>query len=377
MKNFWRMGGGKNWSEFDWHQFWAWQQKWWQQSASYLRLRVRTLPIMRIIMMLGIGAWLASGFYLVDAGERGVVTRFFAYHRTVEPGAHWHWPAPIEQITKVNVERQQFIEIGYRSSQGQPMPLAGEARMLTRDENIVDLRLAIQYRIKEPAEYLFSLQDPDRILRQTAESVTRGIVGQQKMNEVLTEGRGEIVSRIERELQQNLDKYQSGIEVLGVNLQDVQPPEEVQQAFADAIKAREDRERLINEAQAYANEVLPKARGAAARIVSEAEAYQQSVLVKAEGEADRFRTLLAEYRKQPEITRRRLAIETMEEVLTRTDSVLVSLGEGSKLVYLPVDKLKVPQAETLSSLIPETPAESKPEPKARTIAARIRPGRGG
>ncbi|BCX82477.1 modulator of FtsH protease HflK [Methylomarinovum caldicuralii] len=322
---------------FDYKQWWATiGSEWFERQAVRLR-HIRLDRALKYGAATALCAWLATGFYIVNAGERGVVTRFLAYRETAEPGPHWHWPAPIEQVHKINVERQRFLEVGYRSGSGRQVPVPSEARMLTGDENIVDLHLAVQYRIENPADYLFNIQAPEDILKQLTESVTRSVVGQQNMDYVLTEGRSEIVARIEKELQRILDEHRSGIRIAGVNLQDVQPPEEVQQAFEDAIKAREDRERLINEAQAYANEIVPKARGEAARLIAEAEAHLQTVTARAKGEADRFRRVLAEYRKHPDITRRRLAIETMEEILTRTDSVVVDLEGSGNVVYLPLN----------------------------------------
>lgn len=346
--------------DFDFKQWWATiGSEWFERLAVRLR-NIRLDRALKYGAATALGAWLATGFYIVNAGERGVVTRFLAYRETVAPGPHWHWPAPIEQVHKINVERQRFLEVGYRSGSGRQVPVPSEARMLTGDENIVDLHLAVQYRIENPADYLFNIQVPEDILKQLTESVTRSVVGQQNMDYVLTEGRSEIVARIEKELQRILDEHRAGIRIAGVNLQDVQPPEEVQQAFEDAIKAREDRERLINEAQAYANEIVPKARGEAARLIAEAEAYQETVTARAEGEADRFRHVLAEYRKHPDVTRRRLAIETMEEILTRTDSVVVDLEGSGNVVYLPLNPAP---SQTVSPGQPGS-VEAKPQPAA-------------
>jgi membrane protease subunit HflK len=241
----------------------------------------------------------------------------------------------------VDVEQRRFIEIGYRSSgSGQAgVVVPREALMLTRDENIVNIQLAVQYQVDDPRQYLFNVRDPDAVLKQTAESALREVIGKSKMDFVLKEGRAEVVARTKGLMQEILNQYQSGLLVSDVNMQDAQPPEEVQSAFSDAIKAREDKERLKNEAEAYANEVIPKARGAAARQLQEAEAYKEALIFKARGEASRFNQLLTEYSKAPEVTRKRLYLETMEGVLSRSSKVLVDSEGTGNLMYLPMDQL--------------------------------------
>ena len=285
--------------------------------------------------------WAASGFYTVDEGTRGVVTRFGAYVNTSQPGLNWHLPTPIEKVQIVNVEQQRFIEVGYRSG-GQSTATGSvpkEAMMLTRDENIVDVRLAVQYQVKEAKDYAFNVLDPALTLKQVTESVERGVIGHSDMDFVLTEGRSEIVLAIKSEIQSVMDNYKAGILVTSVNLQDAQPPEPVQGAFEDAIKAREDKQRLINEAETYSNDIVPKARGNASRIVQEAEGYEQKVIARASGDVSRFSQLLTEYRKAPAVTKQRLYIETMESVLGRSNNVLVDVKTGNNLLYLPLDKL--------------------------------------
>ncbi len=236
-------------------------------------------PSMQSIGFLAAGAlvlWGLSGFYTVDEGTRGIVTRFGAYVATTQPGLNWHIPAPIEQVQVINVEQQRFIEVGYRSGGGQAMgSVPKEAMMLTKDENIVDVRLAVQYQVKDAKDYAFNVLDPASTLKQVTESVQRGVIGRSDMDFVLTEGRSEIVAAIKTEIQSVMDAYKTGILITSVNLQDAQPPEQVQGSFEDAIKAREDKQRLINEAEAYSNDVVPKARGAASRIVQESEAYKE------------------------------------------------------------------------------------------------------
>ncbi|UCE76996.1 MAG: FtsH protease activity modulator HflK [Gammaproteobacteria bacterium] len=294
-----------------------------------------------LVAIIVLVVWLFSGIYIVDAGKRGVVLRFGAFTEATMPGPHWHIPYPVEQVEIVDVEQRRFIEIGYRSGSGgqSAVTVPREALMLTQDETIVNIQLAVQYQVDDPRLYLFNVRDPDAVLKQSAESALREVVGKSKMDFVLQEGRAEVVNRTKILMQEILNSYNSGLLVSDVNLQDAQPPEEVQGAFSDAIKAREDRVRLKNEAEAYANDVIPKARGTAARQVQEAEGYRESLIAKAEGEASRFTQLLGEYEKAPEVTRKRLYLETMESVMSRTGKVLVDSESTGNLMYLPLDEL--------------------------------------
>lgn len=269
--------------------------------------------------------WLASGFYVVDEQERAVVMRFGAYVGTAEPGLRWHLPWPVERVEKVNVT--QVRQVTERSD------------MLTQDENIVDVELKVQYRVSSAQNYLFSQADPDTTLRQVTKSAVREVVGRNKMDFILTEGRQEIAERTQQILQERLDAYDSGLIVTEVNLQNVQAPEPVQDAFADAIKAREDQERLKNEAEAYANDRLPRARGAAARELAEAIAYRDRLIAEASGESARFSALVAEYRKAPRVTRDRLYLEAMSEVFANTSKVVVDTDQNGPMLYLPLDQL--------------------------------------
>jgi len=285
--------------------------------------------------------WLASGIYIVDAGRQGVVMRFGAFSELTPPGPHWRIPYPVEKVEVVNVEQRRFVEIGYRSgAAGQAVvAVPREALMLTEDENIVNIQLAVQYQVSDPRQYLFDVRDPDGVLKQVAESAIREVIGKSEMDFVLKEGRAQVVADIKSLMQKTLDSYKAGLLVSDVNLQDAQPPEEVQAAFSDAIKAREDKERLKNEAQAYSNDVIPRARGAAARQIQEADGYKESLIAKAEGEASRFSQLLTEYKKAPEVTRKRLYLETMESVLGKSSKVLVDSKNANNLMYLPIDQL--------------------------------------
>ena len=297
-------------------------------------------------LILGIAAvvWLFSGIYIVDTGKQGVVLRFGAFSEITSPGPHWRIPYPIDQVEVVDVEQRRFVEIGYRSGgSGQSsVSVPREALMLTKDENIVNIQLAVQYQISDPRRYLFDVRDPQAVLKQTAESAIREVIGTSKMDFVLKEGRADVVSRTREVMQRMLDAYNSGLLVSDVNLQDAQPPEEVQAAFSDAIKAREDKERFKNEAEAYANDIIPKARGGAARQMQEAEGYKESLIAKAEGEASRFTQLLTEYQRAPEVTRKRLYLETMESVLGRTNKVIIDSEGANNLMYLPLDQLMKP-----------------------------------
>jgi len=298
-------------------------------------------------LLLGAAAlWGISGFYTVDEGTKGVVTRFGAYVGTTQPGLNWHLPSPIEQVQVINVEQQRFIEVGYRSGGGQATgSVPKEAMMLTRDENIVDVRLAVQYQVKDARDYAFNVLDPASTLKQVTESVERGVIGHSDMDFVLTEGRSEIVQAIKSEIQSVMDSYKAGILITSVNLQDAQPPDQVQGAFEDAIKAREDKQRLINEAEAYSNDVVPKSRGAASRIVQEAEGYEVKVIAQANGDVSRFTQLLNEYKKAPAVTKQRMYIEAMESVLGRSNNILVDVKGGNNIMYLPLDKLNARSGE--------------------------------
>jgi membrane protease subunit HflK len=281
-----------------------------------------------------VGIWALTGFYVVDAAERGVVTRFGEYVATTEPGLRWHVPWPIEARQIVNVESIEGVQ--------------EQTRMLTSDENLVDINLAVQYRRAEPVAYAFNVRDPDQTLKEVAESAIREIVGRSRLDYVLEEGRQEITARTKELVQRTLDSYKTGVEVTTVNLQGVNVPEQVQSAQRDAIKAREDKERLGLEAQAYANDILPKAKGSAARQIEDASAYRSRIVADAEGEAQRFAQLEQSYQRAPAVTRQRLYYETLEEVLGNTNKVLVDTKGTGNLIYLPLDKLTEGRTRTLT-----------------------------
>jgi modulator of FtsH protease HflK len=290
-----------------------------------------------IIILLIVAVWLASGFYIVDDGRRGVVLRLGKYLETTQPGPRWHIPYPVESAEVVNVSGVRTVEVGYRGNPKNKQPQ--EALMLTDDENIVDVQFAIQYTLKSPEDYLFNNRNPDDNVLQAAETAIREVVGKSKMDFVLSQGRSEVSSRVKVLMQQILDRYKTGIYITTVNLQNVQAPEQVLAAFEDVVRAGQDRERFKNEGQAYANDVVPRARGIAARLIEEANGYRQSVINTAQGDAARFRQILAEYDRAPQVTRERMYLETMQQVLGATSKVIVDQKGGQNLMYMPLDRL--------------------------------------
>lgn len=276
--------------------------------------------------------------YFIDQQDRGIVLRLGAYQKTWQPGLNVRLPTPLEEVIKVNVE--------------QVRPMTHKAHMLTQDENIVDVEVAVQWRIDDPVAFLFNVTAPTATLRQVTESAVREVIGKSKLDFVLTEGRSQIAQRQLVLIQETLDLYQIGIMISTVEMQPAKPPEEVKAAFDDAIKAREDEQRLVNEAEAYRNDVIPKARGAAARLREEATGYKARVIARAEGEASRFDQLYTEYQRAPAVTRQRLYLEAMESVLSNTSKVLLDTEGSNSLMYLPIDKLINNPGRTQSFNIP-------------------------
>jgi membrane protease subunit HflK len=309
---------------------------------------------------LAISVWLASGFYIVDEGKRGVELRLGKYVQTTQPGPRWHWPYPIEGVEVVNVSQVQVVEIGHRNNQ--KTKVREESLMLTEDQNIVDVQFAVQYTLKSPEEYLFNNRSPDEAVRQVGETAMREIVGKSKMDFVLYEGRGDIAARAKALMQQILDRYKTGILISIVNLQNAQPPEQVQASFDDAVRAKQDLQRLKNEGEAYANDILPKAKGAAARLMEEANGHKQRVIANAQGDASRFTQVLAEYEKAPGVTRERLYLDMMQQILQSTSKVVVDQKGGNSLLYLPLDKLI--QATAAQGVVPAAPVDSAPRAAA-------------
>ncbi len=316
---------------------------------------------------IGVAVWLATGFYIVEQGTKGVELRLGRYTQTTEAGPRWHWPYPIETVELVNVQQVRAIEVGHRNNQKVKKP--EEALMLTQDQNIVEVLFSVQYTLKSPEEYKFNNKSPDEAVQQVAETAMREVVGKSKMDFVLYEGRGDIAARVRVLMQQILDRYKTGIQITGVNMQDAQPPEQVQASFSDAVRAKQDRERLKNEGEAYANDIVPKAKGRAAALLEEASAHKQRVVANAQGEASRFSQLLTEYEKAPGVTRERLYLETMQQVLQGTSKVIVDQKGGNSLLYLPLDKLigaqgsvAAPVAEAPRPAVTETTVIT-PEPR--------------
>ena len=294
----------------------------------------------KYFIILAVLLWLLSGIYIIDPAERGVVLRFGAFQNSTSQGPHWHIPYPIETVYKVNVERIRAAEIGFRNIQNSSYSgaVSSESLMLTKDENMVDVKLAVQYKIADAQAYLFNVFNPELTLSHVVQSVIRQVVGDNTMDHVLTTGREQVAQEVKSHSQNLLNEYNTGLLITAVTMQDAQPPVQVKASFDDVVKAREDEQRYINEAKAYANDIVPKARGASQRIIAEAEAYKSQIVSKSEGEAYRFTKILTEYLKAPVVTKERLYRETLEEVLGSTSKVIVDSNSNS-LMYLPIDQL--------------------------------------
>jgi membrane protease subunit HflK len=310
--------------------------------------------------------WLGSGFYIVPEGQVGVVTTFGRYAETTPPGFRWRLPWPIQSSELVDILSVRRVEVGTR---GRPERLK-EALVLSDDENIVDIQFEVQYRIKDTGaqDYLFRSRNPTAAVIQAAESAMREVVGRKTMDSVLYESRQEIAIEVRNRMQEMLDRYGTGIQVSAVAIQNAQPPEQAQAAFDDAVKAGQDRERQINEGQAYSNDVVPKARGLASRLLQEAEGYRTRVVENAQGDASRFKQVLLEYQRAPAVTRDRLYIDAMQQVFANTTKVMVDVKSGSQLLYLPFDKLMQQALQDAAALRP-TPGvapETAPVPEVRS-----------
>ena len=309
-----------------------------------------------LIAIVAVLAWVLSGIYLIQPAERGVVLRLGEFNKITGPGPHWIMRG-IETVDKVDVDNLRTV--------------SHRAKMLTRDENIVQVEVAVQYQVRDAREYLFQVRDPDYTLQEATESALREVIGGISMDEFLSGGRGAIVQQTKELTQAILDKYNAGLILTSVNLQDPQPPEEVQGAFEDAIKAQEDEVRYKNQAQAYALDILPKARGDAIRMREGAMAYREKVVAGAEGEASRFTQTRVEYEKAPDITRKRMYLETMEYVFANTSKVIMQVKDGNNLMYIPLDKLMenkgaVPRAPVDDAQTNNTPTPSGDGPRRRT-----------
>jgi membrane protease subunit HflK len=309
----------------------------------------------KLVAALALVAWVVSGIFIIQPAERGVVLRLGEFNRITGPGPHWHLRG-VEVVNKVDVDNLRTV--------------SHRAKMLTKDENIIQVELAVQYQVKDAQDYLFRVRDPDFTLQEATESALREGIGGISMDDFLSGGRGAIVQQTMELTQEMLDKYGTGLILRSVNLQDPQPPEEVQGAFEDAIKAQEDEQRYKNQAEAYALDILPRARGDATLLREAANAYREQIVAKAEGEASRFLQTLKEYEKAPEVTRKRLYLDTMEQVLANTSKVVMQVKEGNSLMYIPLDKLMENRGRML-----QTPEEDEQigVPSSNGGAAESRP----
>ncbi len=328
------------------------------------------LGLMSVVVAL---IWLGSGFFIVQEGQQAVVTTFGKYARTVDAGFQWRMPFPVESHEIVAVTQLQSIEVG-RNTVVQATGLR-DSSMLTQDENIVDIRFTVQYRRSDARAYLFENNRPDEAVVMAAESAVREIVGRSKVDQVLYEQRDAIAADLVKSIQAQLDRLKAGIVIANVNMQSVQVPEAVQAAFNDAVKAGADRDRFKNEGQAYASDVIPKARGTASRLSEEAEGYRARVVAQAEGDGQRFRSVLTEYQRAPAVTRDRLYIETMQQVYSNVNKVMVDTRAGSNLLYLPLDRLLQQVGAPPAAAAPTVPGTIAPEPTGtQSVDIRSRDG---
>ncbi len=299
------------------------------------------------VIMILLGLWSLSGFYRVGTDEQGVVTRFGEYVRTTEPGLHYHLPFPIESVNKPKVTKVNRIEVGFRTSQSQfsqnsqARQVPEEALMLTGDENIVDLNFTIFWIINDAKDYLFNVRNPELTIKSIGESAMREKIGQTPINPILSEGKSIVEEEVKNKVQKVLDYYKSGVLITQVQLQKADPPELVIESYRDVQRAKTDEQRLRNEAEAYRNDIIPKARGEAEKTVQEAEAYKKEVVAKAEGEAQRFTSVYESYKNSKDVTRERIYLETLEKTLGKIDKIIVDKNAGSGIVpYLPLPELQ-------------------------------------
>lgn len=304
--------------------------------------------------------WLGTGFFIVQEGQQAVITQFGKYNSTVGAGFNWRLPYPIQRHELVFVTQIRSVDVG-RDSIIKATGLRDSA-MLTEDENIVEIRFAVQYRLNDARAYLFESKDPTGAVVQAAETAVREVVGKMRMDSALAEERDQIAPRVRTLMQTILDRYKVGVEVVGINMQQsgVRPPEQVQAAFDDVLKAGQERERAKNEAEAYANDVIPRAAGSAARLKEEAAAYKARIVAQAEGDSQRFRSVLAEYQKAPQVTRDRMYVDAMQQVYSNVTKVLVDSRQGSNLLYLPLDKIMQQSAQQGAAAAVDGSASSQP-----------------
>ena len=315
--------------------------------------------------------WLGTGFFIVQEGQQAVITQFGRYHGTVGAGFNWRLPYPLQRHETVNATQIRSVDVGGDAV----MRATGlrESAMLTEDENIVEIKFAVQYRLSDARAFLFNSRDPEDAVRKAAETAVREVVGKMRMDAALAEERDQIGPRVRTLMQSILDRYELGIEVVGINLQQggVRPPLEVQAAFDDVLKAGQERERAKNEAEAYANEVVPRAKGTASRLHQEAEGYKARIVAQAEGDAQRFRLVQAEYAKAPQVTRERMYLETMQQIYGNVTKVLVDGKQGSNMLYLPLDKIMQLSAQGDAAQQPaaQAPAAAEARPASGSAAS--------
>ena len=319
---------------------------------------IKPIPIIIVIFLV----WLATGFYIVDQGSRGIVLTFGKNTGITQPGPRWHIPYPIETVEIVNQEQVRTIEVGYRSlGEGATQQLK-ESLMLTGDENIIDLQFAVQYNLKSVEDFLFNNRSVESSVRGAAETAIREVVGKSDMDFVLYEGREEIAIKTKSLMQSILDLYQTGINITSVTMQNAQPPQQVQAAFDDAVKAKQDLERQKNEGQAYANDIVPKARGTASRLTAEANGYKISIENEALGNASRFDQILAEYIRAPEVTKKRLFLETQEQIMSTVSKIVIDQKGSNSLLYLPLDKIIKNSSNNNNEVVDPSQASSQTNP---------------
>jgi len=322
-----------------------------------------------LLFLVAIAIWFASGFFIVVEGTSGIVLTFGKYARESTSGLNWRLPWPIQSHEIVNLQQVRTLEVGYRNNVR--TKVLKESLMLTDDENIVDLQFAVQYLVKDAKDFIFNVRRPDESAMQIAETAMREVIGKSKMDGILYENREEIAIKARQAMQLIHDRYGTGIAVSTVTIQAAQPPEQVQAAFDDAVKAGQDRERQKNEGQAYANDVIPRARGTSSRLLQEAEGYKQRVIANSEGDASRFKQVLTEYAKAPQVTRERIYIDTMREVLSSTNKIMMDYRGAGNLLYLPLDKIMqqaggAPLTESQAAQKPaEPPPAGEPGPRSR------------
>jgi len=319
-----------------------------------------------LLVLLFAGIWLASGFYIVVEGQRGVVLHFGKFYAETQSGLRWRLPWPIQSHEIVNLQQVRTIEVGYRNNVR--TKVLKESLMLTDDENIVDLQFAVQFTVSAAQDYVFNVRRPDETAMQIAETAMREVIGKSRMDAILYETQVDIANRAHKLMQDIHERYGTGIVVSTVTIQNAQPPEQVQAAFDDAVKAGQDRERQKNEGQSYANDVIPRARGASSRLKEEADGYRQRVIATAEGDASRFRQVLTEYAKAPAVTRERIYIETMQQVLASTSKIMMDYRGQGNLLYLPLDKImqQAGAAPLTDAQASQRPSEPTPDASPRS-----------